>query len=72
MIEIFKTDISHKQAKKQVLAALKLEIPGVVATLELEDKDRILRVVGAWEPVPTDRVIALVKKQGFECELLHD
>lgn len=72
MIEIFKTDVRHKDAKKQVLTAIKQQFPGVVATLELEDNDRILRVVGAWAPVCIAGVIDLVKKQGFECELLHD
>lgn len=72
MIEIFKTDIRHKSTGKQVLTAIKQQFPGVVATLDLEDNDRILRVVGAWAPVPTDSVIALVKKHGFECELLPD
>ncbi len=70
MIELFKTDISHKDAKKQVLMAIKQEFPGVIATLELEDKDNVLRVVGAWAPVPTHSIIELVKKQGFACELL--
>jgi hypothetical protein len=72
MIELFKTDISHKEAKKQVLAAIRQQFPGVVATLELEDNDRILRVVGVWAPVPTARIIELVKQQGSSCELLHD
>lgn len=72
MIALFKTDIKHKECKKQVLTLLKEQIPGVVATLELEDNDRILRVVGAWAPVPTARVVELVKQQGFQCEWLND
>lgn len=72
MIELFKTDISHKEAKKQVLTAIKQEFPGVVATLELEDRDNVLRVVGAWAPVPTLLIIELVQQQGFACELLND
>jgi hypothetical protein len=72
MIEIFKTDVRQKSAGKQILMAIKREFPGVVATFDLEDCDHVLRVVGAWAPVPTDSVIALVKKHGFECELLHD
>ncbi|MFI5205277.1 MAG: hypothetical protein ACHQF2_12335 [Flavobacteriales bacterium] len=71
MIEIFKTDIKHKNAKNQVLMAIRQQLPGVVATLDLEDKDNVLRVVGAWTPVPTQRIIELVKQQGFACELLH-
>jgi hypothetical protein len=72
MIEIFRTDIKHKDAKKQVLTAIKENFPGVVATIELEDNDKILRVVGAWAPVPTAQVIEVVKKQGFACEWLND
>lgn len=72
MIEIFKTNIKHKESKNQVLMAIKQELPGVVATLDLEDHDSILRVVGAWSSVPTQQIIELIKQQGFSCELLND
>ena len=72
MIELFRTNIQHKVAKKQVLMAIREQIPGVVATLELDDNDRMLRVVGAWAPVPTQQIIELVKQQGFSCEVFND
>ncbi len=72
MIEIFKTDIKHKEAKKQVLTAIQERWPGVVATLDQEDKDKVLRVVGAWAPVPTQDIIDLIKEKGYKCELLED
>lgn len=72
MIEIFKTDIKHKGAKNQVLTAIKQRFPGVVATLDMEDKDNVLRVVGAWTSVPTQQIIELVKQHGFTCEILND
>jgi hypothetical protein len=72
MIEIFKTDIRHKDAKKQVLTAINQQWPGVVATLDMEDHDRVLRVVGAWAPVPTQEIINLVRTSGFRCEVLND
>ncbi|HYG50311.1 MAG TPA: hypothetical protein VD905_05380 [Flavobacteriales bacterium] len=72
MITLFKTNIKHKDGKKQVLTAIREQLPGVVATLELEDNDKVLRVVGAWAPVPTQRVIELVKNLGFLCEALND
>lgn len=72
MIEIFKTNILRKDSKKQVIAAIKQQFPGVAATLDLEDTDRVLRVVGAWAPVSATEIIELVKKMGFECELLQD
>jgi hypothetical protein len=72
MIEIFKTDIKHKAATKQVLTEIHQQWPGIVATFDLEDNDKILRVVGAWAPVPTQEIIDLVKTRGFMCEVLHD
>jgi hypothetical protein len=72
MIEIFKTDIKQKEAKKQVLTAIHQQWPGVVATLDLDDNDRILRVVGAWAPVPTQEIINLLNTRGFICEVLND
>ena len=72
MIEIFKTNIKHKESKNHILMAIKQELPGVVATLDLEDNDSVLRVVGAWSSVPTQQIIELIKQQGFSCELLND
>lgn len=72
MIEIFKTNISHKNAGKQVLVSIRQELPGIVATIDMEDNDRVLRVVGAWAPVPVQRIIELVKEHGFTCEILND
>jgi hypothetical protein len=72
MIEIFKTNIQRKDAKKQVLNAIRQQFPGVAATIDLEDTDKVLRVVGAWAPVSATDIIALVTKLGFECELLND
>lgn len=72
MIELFRTNINHKLAKKQVLTAIRQQIPGVVATLELDDNDRMLRIVGAWAPVPVQQIIELVQQQGFSCEVFQD
>lgn len=72
MIELFRTNITRKLAKKQVLTAIRQQIPGVVATLELDDNDKMLRVVGAWAPVPIQQIIELVQQQGFSCEVFQD
>jgi len=72
MIEIFKTDVKQKSAKKQVLTAIQQQWPGIVATLDLEDCDSVLRVVGAWAPVPVQGIIDLLKTRGFVCEVLND
>jgi tRNA G26 N,N-dimethylase Trm1 len=72
MIEIFKTDIKHKEAKKQVLTAIQRQWPGIVATIDLEDIDKVLRVVGAWAPIPKQEIIDLLKNKGFICEILND
>lgn len=70
MITLYKTNITHKEAKLQVLTAIREHLPGIVATLELEDNDRVLRVVGAWAPVTSQQVIDLVRNEGFTCEEL--
>ncbi len=72
MIQLFKTNIRHKNAKKQVLTAIREQLPGIVATLELDDNDKILRVVDAWAPVPAQQIIELVQNQGFSCEIFND
>jgi predicted RNA binding protein with dsRBD fold (UPF0201 family) len=70
MITIYKTNITHQESKNKVLNAIREHLPGIVATLELEDNDRVLRVVGVWAPVTSQQIIDLVRNQGFTCEEL--
>lgn len=72
MIEIFKTDIPHKLAGKQILMSIRRHWPGIVATLDLDDCDKVLRVVGAWEPVPVEEILNFVRSQGYQCEIMED
>lgn len=71
MIEIFRTNVKHKTAKNKVLSAIKVALPGIIATLELDDNDKVLRVAGAWAPIEISRIIEVVNTQGFECELIN-
>ena len=70
MITLYKTNITHKESKYQMLNAIREHLPGIVATLELEDNDRVLRVVGVWAQVTNQQIIDLVRNQGFTCEEL--
>lgn len=72
-IEVFKTDISSGQQGAALLAALHQRFPGLRATLDLDDCDRVLRVqsspagVGSWAQVQ-----AFVQHLGVAIEPLPD
>ncbi|MFN8164677.1 MAG: hypothetical protein U0X76_00515 [Bacteroidia bacterium] len=52
--------------------AIRRHWPGIVATLDLDDCDKVLRVVGAWEPVPVEEILNFVRSQGYQCEIMED
>ncbi|MBO9732875.1 MAG: hypothetical protein J7623_29800 [Chitinophaga sp.] len=69
-ILIFKTNINNPEDRRKVAQVLDLEPTIGKWTIDLEDVDRVLRVV-AIAPV-TDRIIALVNACAYDCVELED
>lgn len=69
-ILIFRTNINNPDDRRKVAQALDQEPSIGKWTVDLEDVDRVLRVV-ATGPV-TDRIISLVNGCAYECAELED
>lgn len=70
MIEIFKTNISDAAAADKISFELSRILPNAAINFDLEDSDRILRIVSN-EPV-VNQTINFLLTNGHYCEVLID
>lgn len=68
MIGIFKTNISTQQDKNTVVNAIAGHFSTTACTVDLEDCDKVLRVV--CQQLEEDRLISFVRNLGYHCALL--
>ncbi|MBO9151480.1 hypothetical protein ACFOTA_04625 [Chitinophaga sp. GCM10012297] len=68
MIGIFKTNIVTLQDKNRVIDAVAGRFATTTCTLDLEDCDKVLRVV--CQQLEEDHVISFVCSLGFQCSVL--
>lgn len=68
MVEVFKTDVQKKSQSKMLNCILSKAFPSFKINFDLSDCDKVLRVEG--ENVTAQRIMMLVKQQGFTCEVL--
>ncbi len=65
MIGIFKTNISTLQDKQAVVTAIAGQFRPTACTVDLEDCDKVLRVVS--HQLEENQVIAFVRSLGYQC-----
>ena len=68
MVEVFKTNVQKKAQSKMLLSALSEEFPSIKINFDLSDCDKVLRVEG--ETMEAVRIMILLEKYGFTCEIL--
>lgn len=68
MIGIFKTNIATLHDKNRVIDAVSGQFAATDCTLDLEDCDRVLRVI--CQQLEEEHVVAFVSSLGFRCEVL--
>jgi hypothetical protein len=70
-IEIFKTNIK-KQYASYVIQEMQEHFPTCRISIDTGDRDKVLRVENKKGNVEPTRVINLLKKRNFHCEVLND
>ena len=68
MVEVFKTNVQKKTQSKMLLCILSEAFPSFKINFDLSDCDKVLRVEG--DKMEVLRIMMLVKKYGFNCEIL--
>lgn len=72
MVEVFKTNVTSREHASMFLSQMRSAYADYRANFDLEDCDRILRVECRSRTVNPVAVIRLLKKCGFEGEVLAD
>jgi hypothetical protein len=72
MVEVFKTNVKSREQAHLFLTQMHMTYATYKANFDLEDCDRILRVECRSETVNPSAVIQLLKKNGFDGEVLAD
>jgi hypothetical protein len=72
MIEVFKTNVTSYQQAKGLLEAFHQTFPAWLANFDLDDCDRVLRVVPKEAPVHAEAVLHLLQAHGIKAEPLPD
>lgn len=72
MVEVFKTDVCDRRYAELLIEEIRALFAGYSASFDLDDCDRILRVICAGGQVDAVRVIRLLQRFGFSAEVLAD
>ena len=72
MVEVFITDVKDPGEAQLRVERIHAAFTGYKANFDLEDCDRILRVLSATGLVETYRIIGLLKELGCHAEVLPD
>jgi hypothetical protein len=67
MIEFFRTNVNSAQQADMMTALLLNSYPSAAITFDLEDCDRILRIVGVHSP---QHIVAIMMSHGYDCQPL--
>lgn len=71
VVEVFKTNVSYADHAKMLVDQIHLHFSDYTANFDLEDCDRILRVVSGNE-IQVHALLSLLKNYGFDAEVLSD
>jgi hypothetical protein len=72
MIEVFKTNVTQRRDAYRLIESIHRVFRGYKANFDLQDCDRILRIVAGSGHVDAGAVIRLLSRQGFEATVLED
>jgi hypothetical protein len=69
-VEIFKTNVRGKRNALYLVGEMNAVFPGHKISIDLDDRDKVLRVESRKGNVKTTEVIKLLKQRNFHCEVL--
>ena len=69
-IEIFKTNVKGKRAAANLTTDLQQLFPGYKITVDIDDRDKVMRVESNRGEVKAQDIIKLMKQKNVLCEVL--
>jgi hypothetical protein len=71
MVEVFKTNVKDPEQAVRVLERIHATFPGYSANFDLDDCDKILRVISRGV-ISIPDLVELIKRSGFDAQVLAD
>ncbi|HEX8041920.1 MAG TPA: hypothetical protein VF490_22395 [Chryseosolibacter sp.] len=72
MVEVFRTNVHDYRQAAMLIEKIQSAFSDYTANFDLEDCDKILRVKSAKGPIQSSTLIGLLRKFGFDAEVLPD
>lgn len=72
MIEVFRTNVKTRKDAQQVLQKLAGHFPNYQFNFDLQDCDKILRVISLGGKLDASGIVEICTQQHFRCERLED
>lgn len=72
IVEVFRTNVATPLEASALIDLVQHTFPRYMATFDLEDCDRILRIATTDQPIRTAALISLLKNAGVHIEILPD
>lgn len=71
MIGIFRTNINSFQEKNSVIDAISASFNVHNCSIDIEDCDKVLRVVANQLPIAESAIINFVQQLGYQCDVME-
>lgn len=71
MIGIFRTNISTGNDRNRVIEAIHANFNVASCNVDLEDCDKVLRIVALKLPIAETAIIQFIQRLGYQCETLE-
>lgn len=72
MVEVFKTNVNSESDSRKIIAAIRDTNAHYFPNFDLQDEDRILRVLFPGKVIDVDEIINLVQRHGYYAKVLVD
>lgn len=72
VIEVFKTNVTDGTGACMLVTELEKQFPGYSVNFDLDDCDRVMRVVSEKGNVDATAVIDVVRASGYQAEVMSD
>ena len=69
VVGIFRTNICTQQDKNAIIKAIRTQFDSD-CTIDMEDCDKVMRIVPGSSPVAEKDIIQFIGNMGFRCEIL--
>lgn len=70
MVGIFRTNISTQLEKNSVIQAICTNFNVSTCSIDIEDCDKVLRIVAQQTPIEEKLVIIFLQQMGYQCDIL--